>query len=678
MFARFTLMNTKLSSDDNSLAGPKNPARYLFLAGALLLITWLGVKSWRIGQIAQGLQARQNQVEQILSEGVANIEPDKVRSLVMDTRRDVVVFKSQVSLFLPLATYLSWLPKVGPLLAASPELLEMADAGTEAAAFTYRGLEPGLTLLKQDQPSSSTRLTELVHVLESAKPDLVQANQSVVRFAAARSELGETASLPWRVRTLIDRIDEWLPMGQAYLKLATVLPDIMGSQGSRRYLVVAQNEDELRPTGGFISGAGILGMENGRIVELTFQDAYQVDDWRNKPYDFPPQPLYDLMGLELFLFRDSNFWPDFPTSAESMMRLYRYGQESPPLDGVIAIDQRFAQFLLAATGPVYVEESGIKLDSESVLESFREAWSFQGDPESAEWLEWYRDRKSFIGTFASAVQDKIEHDIADIDPLLLAQSIYQATQGKHLQVYSTVPEVGEVLDEINWDGRIQYDNGQDVLMVVDTNVGYTKANYYLRRNLVYQVRITPGNQVRSSLSVHFQHSGVPGSEPCNQLVSYAFDIVNDYLNLANRCYWNYLRTYAPAGSELLASSTHHVPLDTLLSGKGWQGGARTVDEMPGVTTFANYLMVPRGQSLESTFSYQLPADTITVENDDHRYELQLIKQAGMPSTPVRIIVSLPDGTELASATPPPTQIDGQDIVFEFILEHDTLVITTYR
>ncbi|MGC8000595.1 DUF4012 domain-containing protein, partial [Salmonella enterica] len=85
--------------------------------------------------------------------------------------------------------------------------------------------------------------------------------------------------------------DKWLPQAESGLRFSPIAPEMMGLSELRRYLVVAQNDDELRATGGFISGAGVIAVENGRIASFDFKDAYQVDDWRNKPYDIPPEPL---------------------------------------------------------------------------------------------------------------------------------------------------------------------------------------------------------------------------------------------------------------------------------------------------------------------------------------------------------------------------------------------------
>ena len=95
-----------------------------------------------------------------------------------------------------------------------------------------------------------------------------------------------------------------------------------------------------------------MEIENGEIVGLNFLDANVVDAWEDsgniggslvKPYDVPPQPLQDFMLLDLFLFRDANFWPDFAVSGQKAMDFYAYGRDVPTLDGVIGINQHSLQ-----------------------------------------------------------------------------------------------------------------------------------------------------------------------------------------------------------------------------------------------------------------------------------------------------------------------------------------------
>ena len=63
--------------------------------------------------------------------------------------------------------------------------------------------------------------------------------------------------------------------------LTAVLPEILGENGPRTYLLIAQNENELRPTGGFISGSGTLVVENGAIQSIEMIDANNVDELVN-------------------------------------------------------------------------------------------------------------------------------------------------------------------------------------------------------------------------------------------------------------------------------------------------------------------------------------------------------------------------------------------------------------
>jgi hypothetical protein len=83
----------------------------------------------------------------------------------------------------------------------------------------------------------------------------------------------------------------------------------------RTYLILAQNSDELRATGGFISAAGVVRLENGRITDMKLTDSYAVDDL-DQPHPLAPGPLAEQMGAQILLLRDSNWSPDFPASAE--------------------------------------------------------------------------------------------------------------------------------------------------------------------------------------------------------------------------------------------------------------------------------------------------------------------------------------------------------------------------
>ncbi|NKQ36059.1 MAG: DUF4012 domain-containing protein [Chloroflexi bacterium] len=652
--------------------------KYLLLGAVLLLLLWAGLKAWRIGSAAYSLWQVQTEVRTLAEGGLTGIDPDQAEEMVRTVRQDVLTLQEETAVFMPLTPYLGWVPKVGPLLVAAPHLMEMADAGTETAAYAMRGLKPGLAALQSENEVGESRLPQLVSAIDQARPDLLQAAQSLDKVAAARSQIDNVAQFPGKAQELMALFDEMLPLAQDGLKLAQVLPQMAGVDGPRRYLILAQNEDELRPTGGFLTGVGVLEVDNGRIAQMDFQDANLVDDWAGKPYDFPPQPLYDFMGLELFSFRDANFWPDFPTSAEQAIALYSYGQDLDPaaFDGVIAIDQLFLALLVGGTGPVDIPKAGLTLTEENLINTLRDTWVSQAEAQAAG-QNWSFTRKAFLEVFASAIRNRLESDMTAVNPVALGRNMFQAAQSKHLQLYMRDPEVMAVLEELGWDGRLENSTGQDFLMVVDTSMGFNKANIYIDRQLTYNISLE-GENPQAHLRISYNHNGPASNEKCEQDTSDEYAAAQEYLEIADQCYFNYLRVYVPDGSQLLDSTRQTLTGEELITGKVWDNTAQTVQEFNGFTTFTNFIIVPRGQSRDYELTYRLPADVVQSNDTHYSYQLILLKQAGTTAQTTTITVSLPSGAEFISAAPQPTAVTDSNVTFDLLLDSDQLIEVNYR
>lgn len=651
-------------------------ARLLVLAGLLILLLWLGLKAWRVYHSAQSLLAIEPEARALMAGGMNQVDPDAAEALVLRAREDIAVLYDELAFTRPIAPYLGWVPRLGPTLVASPHLLEMADAGSEAGALAITSLKPALEIYQREDFGAAS-LGELLPVISAAAPELESAGLAVGRYAASRQALAEaepTETLPWRVRQLLEVSDQWLPIGQDGLRLLPHFPELLGQDGPRRYLILAQNEDEMRATGGFITGAGAITVENGRITNLDFRDANNVDNWRAKPYAFPPQPYYDFMRLELFGFRDANFWPEFPVSAQKAMQLYEYGLDAPPFDGVIAIDQEFLRLLVDSTGPVPIPGTDQQINANNVLQTLREARDIQ---EGQEIQEWVRDRKAFLGGFAAAIQAKIETDFGSIDPMKLVANMAGAAEERHLSIYMREPALGAALAANGWDGSLPQAPPGDFLMVVDTNMGYNKANVFIERAIDYTVTLS--SQPQAEVAVTYRHTGPATGEPCYQGVDEEFEEAAEYLAIADQCYWNYVRVYAPAGSTLQGASRHTVPGNTLYSETTWDSPGLMVDDLPWLSTFANFLLVPRNEEVTATFAYQLPAGVLTLlEPGDLSYQLDIRKQPGMKDEALRVTVNLPANASILEVTPAPSAMDGTRISFELNLNANQLVAIRYR
>ena len=649
-------------------------AKLLILLGLLAVLLWLGLKAWRVYVAAQSLMDVETEARALMANGVNQIDPDAAEALVLGARADIMTLRDELAFTRPIAPYLGWVPRYGPTLVGAPYLLDMADAGSEAGALAVTALKPALAIVQRED-FSGARLGELLPILTAAGPQLGEADVALDRYEAARAALDGVVppeQLPWRIQQLLALSDEWLPTARNGLGLAPHLPALLGQDGPRRYLILAQNEDEMRATGGFITGAGVITVQSGQITDLSFRDANQVDNWRDKPYDFPPQPLYDFMGLELFLFRDANYWPDFPTSAQKAMDLFVYGQDAAPLDGAVAIDQEFLRLLVDATGPVPIPGTDRAINANNLLNTLRQARDIQ---EGQEVRDWVRDRKAFLGGFATAIRAKLEADFGAVDPVKLARNLTAAAEERHMMIYVRDPGPAQALTAAGWDGRLPDAPPGDFWTAVDSNMGYNKANYYVERAFTYDVAL--GDQPQAALTITYRHTGPVSDEPCFQGVAEEFAQAADYLAIADQCYWNFLRVYTPLGSALVDSSRHVVPGDTLFSGRTWDSTAQPLDEMPGLTTFGNFLLLPRGGEATAHFIYDLPAGVIEPGNESSIYRLTVHKQPGR-AEPTVVNVTLPEGTTLVEAQPAPSNEEGNRLTFAWELVANTDIEVRYR
>lgn len=652
--------------------------KVLLLAGLLVLLLALGLKGWRVVRAARSLQRRQAEVETLLEGKLLEADPDALEGMVRGMRRDIVTIRDEAGFLVPLAPAFGWLPRVGPLLADAPPLLEMADAGSEAAVYAVRGLKPALLLFQQEQ--GAELIPRLLPLLDEAGPDLLAADSALQRVVAARAQLENVEALPWRIRALLTQLDDKLYLAEM-VPLLRVAPKLLGYHQPRTYLLLAQNQDEIRPTGGYLSGGGLLTVDNGRIGAIQFTDGNLIDAWEGsllvKPYNPAPEPLQQLMGLSLLLFRDSNFWPDFPTSAEQALALYRYGQDAPPVDGVIALDQQFVALLLRATGPpLTVPALQMTVSANNVIEQMRGAW--EEPVTAAEGEQWAYARKDFLGPLADALKTRLLTQFESIDPLLFAQTLHEAVAERHLQVYVRDEEVAPVLDRLDWDGRLEQARNGDLLLPVDTNVGYNKVGPNIETTITYEVQLGEDGRGEATATLAYRHLA-EGEQVCRQgEAADRFSTTPNYAALTRDCFWNYLRLYVPEGSILLAGSEHPAPASAFSYSEGWPGGAVVRDDEPGKqTVFANFFLLPPGQTLTSVYHYQLP-QVVAEEGEDRVYRLNLPRQAGANPRRVTVQVTLPEGARLQHALPVPTVRAGQTLSWERLLETDLELTIVYR
>ncbi len=313
--------------------------------------------------------------------------------------------------------------------------------------------------------------------------------------------------------------------GPALVALARLAPRLAGLGKPMTLLVLVQNEDELRATGGYITAVGTLTLANGRVSHLAIEDAFAVDDPALQ-YPVPPQPLRQHMDAPRWLLRDVNWSADLPSVApvaEAFFTATRPG----PIDGVLTLDQTALRLMLEGTGPIRVAGLPGVVTAKNLIEVMRAA----REPAPGEGIsyEWWLQRKEFMPQIARALLKKI---IWASWPLV-ANSAIRTLDERHVQIWLKDTAAAAILAERGWDGGLRPGEG-DYLLVAETNVGFNKVNTIREAQLAYAVDLTDLAAPVGRLTATYTNPAV-GQLPCEPGADYGD---GRYLTLVNRCYWN--------------------------------------------------------------------------------------------------------------------------------------------
>lgn len=601
----------------------RRPGCLLLLALAALLALWLGWTGWKLYGYARRLQANVSQLQALAAPGALDgIQPADLLALqpqIAALDDDVQGLARTVQPFMFITPALGWLPRIGPEAAQAQPVLALATHTSAAGRLAFDSLTPVLSAWQDKQAAGS--LTErIIPALAAAAPQFDQVAARLQMAAAARRQIN-TTGFSTRTQGLLDRFDAALPLLQTLVAGAELAPALLGAETPRSYLLVAQNNDELRATGGFISGIGILRLDKGQI-SADLQDAYSVDNWA-LPHPDAPAPLARFMQADVLALRDANWSPDFPTSSQVIQGLYQLNK-NVGVDGVIAFDLNFVQALVGALEPLNMPGYQRPLTGGNVITAMRTIWAQPLDseatvtPTSGGGSDWWKHRKDFMGDLMRATLEKAQG--GDIRPGSLLFAIKDALDRRHLLIAVNDPAVQALLAESGWNGALQPGRG-DFFALVDSNVGWNKVNGRVEQTLAYTVTLSAGGAPQAELAVTYHHPAAATLTSCVHEARYG----NTYEDMMDRCFFDYVRLFAPEGAILRMT-------DGLEPGTtGAAPGERGTSEMHGY-----FVMLP-GSTHTVRFVYDLPPQVF----EQNSYTLRIQKQPGTRAWPLQVTVRLP-------------------------------------
>ncbi len=376
--------------------------------------------------------------------------------------------------------------------------------------------------------------------------------------------------------------------------------DIAGSPfNEKNYLVLFQNNNELRPTGGFISAYGIAKFKNGFFTGIEINDVFgDISDHEYIDPPYPQKKLLDGPFYEGYTFRDANWYPDFPQSVSELMRFYRLTDSVMNFDGVIAVNLKNLEDLLDILG-------GVKIwNYEFTSGNVFELLEFSLHNIDYHNVEQVAERKNILGPLAKALIKK-----SAFSPLKwrkISDMVVRNLNEKHIQLHFFDSSLQNAINAKGWSGTWPSVTG-DFLAVVESNLAGMKSDRYINRDVDYRLEIFEHGKDNYSLTakttVTMEHFG-------------------DYNIPISGKYSGYLRVYAPKGAILKSS-----------------GSDIHIQNLSDYTAFGRIVNLNPGQRKTFEFRYELPPTIFKNE----RYHIDIPKQAGTNADHYSVIVEAPQG-----------------------------------
>lgn len=267
---------------------------------------------------------------------------------------------------------------------------------------------------------------------------------------------------------------------------------MLGDKLPHRYLILFQNNHELRATGGFLGSYMIIDINDGEITKMESKDVYETDGQLTDIID--PPPGIDQVSERWFM-RDANYSPDFPTSAEKLMWFLEHSQ-GPSVDTVVAIDQTFVEKLLEITGPIHLEHFPFQIKADN----FSQIISFYIESKMSETAT----PKQLLFDFIPVFKDKF----LNIDRFNeLIEILLDMRESRHIQAYSKDYEIQKLIEHLNISGAMpELDSETDFLAIVTTSIGGNKSDQYIKTEINHQTEVTNMGILFDYLQITKEHT----------------------------------------------------------------------------------------------------------------------------------------------------------------------------
>jgi hypothetical protein len=489
---------------------------------------------------------------------------------------------------------------------------EVAAGGREAATAIDR--------LRSSGGDAVTALREMAAAAQRADDVLARAESRIAPLRGYR--------LVWPLSTQQREVRRRLPEARARVSglrdgLAAMVT-FAGGSGPRRYLVVSQNPDEVRPTGGFIGTYGVLTATDGR---LRLERYAPIESWytahpaASLPVAESASALQFAVPRSRQTIANVNTTPDWPASARLARDLWRRGGERP-VDGVVSVTPDFLARVLTVVGSVRLPSYPDTVTAGNVIR-LADQYTHREPPGGLP-----GGRKGFVVELAKVVLGTLVSAPRDRWPDL-GRAAGAGLAARELLVWSDDAAVQQALARQGWDGALAPTEG-DFLAVAEFEYA-AKNGRGLRRTVDQTVDLAADGSARVTTRVTIANTAPPGR----------FNVDSQ----------SYVTIYGPAGATLAAGSDKPDATEPDLGGHPAAGWLRAA--APGRRTVID-------------LGWTVPA-LLVADGDGWRYALRVLPTPGHSGDVLRLTVHVPPGWRWTGGDPDGTYSLDRALSIERVL-----------
>jgi hypothetical protein len=483
--------------------------------------------------------------------------------------------------------------------------------------------------------------------LNLANSNLILANQNL--------SVVKSQDLPEKFRDQFvkykDQLDFVTKASGQLTELLSLFQELMGPS-PKSFLVLFENNNELRPSGGFIGTYGYFKTNDGKIISQKISSIYDLDGQLTEKIA-APGAFHD--ATPTWGIRDSNWFSDFRTSAVKAGTFFEKEAGETP-DAVIAVTPDVFVDLLKITGPIDFPKYNLTLTADNFREQVQLNTSVLYDKKS-------NAPKQMLADFAPLLIQKLS-EIKDGSKTALLSLMFKNLSSKNILFFDRNPAVQSELEKYNWAGAINA-NDSDYLSIVNTNIGGRKTDLDVKQSALIKSEVQSNGEIINTLTYTREHQ--INLNQTDKNIDYVRFLVPQGSKLISAEGFNFKKHYLSDGSGNSVGANYIVDPDLAAIDKSSQidptsGTVTTVES--GKTSFGNWIEIDPGQKSSVTIKYILPFNYSSVKH----FSILLQKQPG--NNPINISYQLSQPKAILWYTPSGLDVNNRVVNFNQDLLQD--------